>query len=204
MTDPIAPSAPLDIGARLRYLRESAGVSQRELAKRAGVTNSTISLIEQNRVSPSVASLKKVLDGLPMALSAFFAGDDPAPRRIFYTASDMTDVTFDHLRYRLVGGADPNHRRLTVMREVYDAGADTGATGLVYEGEEGGFIIAGQIELTVGAECRVLSAGDGYYFDTTQPHRFRNPFAVACELMSASTTAQSGKIRGESHGTAVV
>ena len=55
----------LDVGARLKMVRKKRGLSQRELAKRAGVTNSTISLIEQNRVSPSVSSLKKVLDGVP-------------------------------------------------------------------------------------------------------------------------------------------
>ena len=54
----------MDIGARLQLVRKSKDLSQRELAKRVGVTNSTISLIEQNKVSPSVSSLKKVLDGM--------------------------------------------------------------------------------------------------------------------------------------------
>ena len=65
----------IDLGDRLKTLRKQRGMSQRELAKKAGVTNSTISLIEQNRVSPSIASLKKVLDGLPMTLADFFTGD---------------------------------------------------------------------------------------------------------------------------------
>jgi transcriptional regulator with XRE-family HTH domain len=47
----------IDVGARLRAVRTMYGMSQRELAKRAGVTNGLISLIEQNRVSPSVHSL---------------------------------------------------------------------------------------------------------------------------------------------------
>ena len=47
-----------DLGTRLRALREMHGLSQRELAKRAGVSNAIISLIEQNRNSPSVGSLK--------------------------------------------------------------------------------------------------------------------------------------------------
>ncbi|HEV3179388.1 MAG TPA: helix-turn-helix domain-containing protein, partial [Steroidobacteraceae bacterium] len=53
----------VDVGTRLRSVRTTFGLSQRELARRAGVTNGLISLIEQNRVSPSVSSLKKVLDG---------------------------------------------------------------------------------------------------------------------------------------------
>ncbi len=65
----------MDVGSRLRHVREKFGLSQRELAKRAGVTNGTISLIEQNRVSPSVSSLMKVLEGLPMTLAEFFTFD---------------------------------------------------------------------------------------------------------------------------------
>ena len=61
----------VDVGARLRSIRTTFGLSQRELARRAGVTNGLISLIEQNRVSPSVSSLKKVLDGVPMPLAEF-------------------------------------------------------------------------------------------------------------------------------------
>lgn len=45
------------VGRRLKALRKMHGWSQRELAKRAGVTNATISLIEQGRVSPSILSL---------------------------------------------------------------------------------------------------------------------------------------------------
>ena len=74
----------LDVGARLKMVRKKRGLSQRELAKRAGVTNSTISLIEQNRVSPSVSSLKKVLDGVPMSLQAFFVEEIPAQQQVFY------------------------------------------------------------------------------------------------------------------------
>ena len=62
----------LDIGASLKAVRKLKGLSQRELAKRAGVTNSTISMIEKNSVSPSVSSLKKVLAGIPMSLVDFF------------------------------------------------------------------------------------------------------------------------------------
>ena len=70
----------IDVGVRLRTVRTTFGLSQRELARRAGVTNGLISLIEQNRVSPSISSLTKVLDGLPMSLAEFFTLElDVAP-----------------------------------------------------------------------------------------------------------------------------
>jgi len=81
-----------DVGTRLRAVREAAGLSQRELARRAGVTNGTISLIEQNRNSPSVASLRKVLEGIPMTLSEFFSQEIPAPERIVFGQEEMIEI----------------------------------------------------------------------------------------------------------------
>ena len=76
----------IDVGARLQALRLMHGLSQRALAQRAGVSNAIISLIEQNRTSPSVGSLKKVLDGLPISLADFF-GMELGPRpQIFFAA----------------------------------------------------------------------------------------------------------------------
>lgn len=62
-----------ELGIRLKAIREFYGWSQRELAKRAGVPNSAISVIEQGTVSPSVSSLEKVLKGFPIALEDFFS-----------------------------------------------------------------------------------------------------------------------------------
>src|SRR6185312_12967760 len=93
----------IDVGARLRTVRTTFGMSQRELARRAGVTNGLISLIEQNRVSPSISSLTKVLDGVPMTLAEFFALDLTAVPQAFFGA--------DELGGRHCRGLPPTHRR---------------------------------------------------------------------------------------------
>ena len=77
-----------DVGARLKHVRELHGLSQRELARRAGVTNGLISLIEQNRVSPSVGSLKKVLDGVPLSMAEFFTLDVNSAAQVFFAAHE--------------------------------------------------------------------------------------------------------------------
>ncbi|GHA20258.1 helix-turn-helix domain-containing protein [Oceanisphaera arctica] len=64
-----------DVGVRLKAVRTLRNISQRELAKRTGVTHSSLSLIEQGKVSPSVSSLKKILDGIPMTVGEFFTLD---------------------------------------------------------------------------------------------------------------------------------
>ncbi|MDX1609089.1 MAG: cupin domain-containing protein [Halofilum sp. (in: g-proteobacteria)] len=173
------------VGARLRNIRTQHGLSQRELARRAGVTHASISLIESERVSPSIASLKKVLDGLPMSLAEFFTLDIETPRRVFYRADELPDVGSGDIAFHLVG-AERQQRAMTVLHEVYQPGADTGETMLVHDGEEGGVVVRGEIELTVAGDSRRLGPGDGYYFESRLPHRFRNPGDEPCEIISAN------------------
>ncbi|GEK74093.1 MULTISPECIES: cupin domain-containing protein [Halomonas] len=175
-----------NVGARLRQLRKEKGLSQRELAKRAQVTNSSISLIEQNSVSPSVSSLKKILDALPVSISTFFAGEETSHPRPFYKASELTEIGDGQLSWRLVAARRPD-RRMSVLHERYPPGADSGEEMLEHEGEEGGVVISGRIEITVNGEVEELSAGDGYYFDSRLPHRFRNVGDEECVIVSANT-----------------
>lgn len=181
-----------DVGARLRQVREAAGLSQRELARRAGVTNGTISLIEQNRNSPSVASLRKVLQGIPMDLSEFFASEIPAAEKITFTSDELIELANEEQRKS--GGAislkqvgDASKYGLQILRETYQPGADTGRTMLQHASSEGGIVISGRIELTVGDEKFILNAGDSYLFDSRQPHRFRNTSDEPCTIISACT-----------------
>ncbi len=176
----------IDVGAHLRAVRTIYGLSQRELAKRAGVTNGLISLIEQNRVSPSVSSLKKVLDGIPMSIAEFFTLDLSAIPQVFYRSDELTDLGDRSVSLRLVAARRAN-RAMSVIHERYAPGADTGADMLRHEGEEGGVVVRGRIELTVGGETRVLGPGDAYYFTSAIPHRFRNNGSEPCEIVSAST-----------------
>ena len=176
----------LDVGAHLRAVRTIYGLSQRELAKRAGVTNGLISLIEQNRVSPSVSSLKKVLDGIPMSIAEFFTLDLSASPQVFYRGDELTNLGDAEVALRLVAARRPN-LAMSVMHERYAPGADTCAEMLRHEGEEGGVVVSGRIELTVGGETRQLGPGDAYYFTSAIPHRFRNTGTEPCEIVSAST-----------------
>lgn len=176
----------IDIGGHLKAVRMMYGLSQRELAKRAGVTNGTISLIEQNRVSPSVSSLKKVLDGVPMSLAEFFTLDLQSNPQVFYARDELTDLGDRDVSLRLVAARRPN-RAMSILHERYRPKADTGPDMISHKGEEGGVIVSGKIELTVGGQVRVLGPGDAYYFASAVPHRFRNPGDQPCELISAST-----------------
>lgn len=175
-----------DMGQRLREIRERFGLSQRGLATRADVTNGMISLIEKNRSSPSVATLKKVLDVFPMSLAEFFASGQAEKPAIFYRADELVEIGGGAISYRQVGSSLQG-KALQLLHERLQPGADTGSAMLRHDGEEGGVVVRGEVELTVGSATRVLRAGDAYAFESSVPHRFRNLGGEACEIVSACT-----------------
>lgn len=182
----VAAPARLDIGGRLREVRERFGLSQRALASRAGVTNGMISLVEKNRSSPSVATLKKILDAFPMSLAEFFAAGQPDRPTVFFRADDLVEIGGGAISYRQVG-SHLQGRALQILHERLQPGADSGAAMLRHAGEEGGVVVRGEIEVTVGMATRTLRAGDAYAFQSSVPHRFRNLGREVCEIVSACT-----------------
>jgi transcriptional regulator with XRE-family HTH domain len=176
----------IDIGNRLRHLRTAHNLSQRELARRTGVPNSTISLIESNASNPSVGALKRILDGIPIGLAEFFAFEPERPFQAFYAAAELVEIGKGAISYRQVGETLFG-RSLQILKECYQPGADTGKVPLVHEGEEGGIVLSGRLEVTVDEERRILGPGDAYYFESRRPHRFRCVGPVPCEVISACT-----------------
>lgn len=187
----------VDIGSRLKSLRKAQGLSQRQLAARTGVTHGLISMIEQNKTSPSISSLKKILDGFPMSLSEFFDTTTEASDQVFFTRAELTAINPE---LRFANGSQDGlaalsmlqvgwrgRHALQMLHETYAPGADTGLEPYSHEAEEAGIVIEGEIELTVGDETRTLKKGDAYIFDSRQPHRFHNTSGRTCILVSACT-----------------
>lgn len=176
----------MDIGGTLYELRTRRGLSQRELARRCGVANGTISLIESNAINPSVGLLRQIVDAFPMSLSEFFAFEQAEERKLFYKAAELRDIGGRGISLRQVG-TSMNNRALQILNETYAPRTDTGKTMLQHKGEEGGVIVRGELEVTAGDQRAILGPGDAYYFDSNIPHRFRNIGNEPCHLISAST-----------------
>jgi len=187
----------IDVGRRLKAVRVAQGLSQRQLAARAGVTNSLISLIEQNRTSPSIASLKLILDAIPMSFSEFFSIENVDEGKFVFREAELVAVNpaavissgpndmREAISFRQVG--DASRHALQMLHERYEPGADTGPELYSHESEEAGIVISGEIELTVGEVTETLRAGDAYLFDSRLPHRFRNAGSDPCIVVSACT-----------------
>lgn len=176
----------VDMGLRLRLIRERNGLSQRELAKRAGITNSNISMIEQGLVSPSINSLARVLSGIPMTLAQFFACDPLDVGTVVYTAASLEQqqITTAGGVIKQAVAAEKPQRKLDMLREFYPAGCDTGAEPLRPSTEVSAIVIGGELELTVGMHVHQLHTGDAFYLVPQQPYRIRNRGAQEAILIA--------------------
>jgi transcriptional regulator with XRE-family HTH domain len=177
------------LGHKVREARSHLGLSQRQLAERAGLSPAMLCLIERGEANPSVQSLLGLAEALGLPLASFFGdrpegqatgGEAPAPeaaRRMVLPAG-MRPVL------ELAGGV--TWRRLTPgpeagveFREVrYEPGACSGPRPLRHEGREWGLVLEGVLTLDLGPERLVLRPGDSVVFDSHVPHRTSNAGAV--------------------------
>ncbi|GLR66006.1 XRE family transcriptional regulator [Acidocella aquatica] len=159
----------------------------RELAVRSGISHSAISLIERDRMSPSVETLSAILDALGTTLTGFFSDlQSRLPHTPFYRADEFVEIgNVNSISYRMIGINHPN-RQILMLHETYANGADTG-DAFHHSAQEAGMVLKGSLEVTVGTHSRILNKGDGYYFDSRDPHRFKNIGAEPAEILSAVT-----------------
>ena len=175
------------IGLHIKELRTRRKLTVRELATRSGVSHATISLVERDRTRPSIDTLSAMLDALGTTLVGFF--DDvqqSVPYSPFYASEDLIEIgDADTVSYRMLGMNHPN-RQILMLHETYEIDADTGEP-FSHKAQESGFVLRGQVEITVGEVSKVLGPGEGYYFDSQMPHRFRNVGKTKAEIISAVT-----------------
>src|ERR1700744_52993 len=115
-----------NLGGRLRVLRQPSGLSQRELARRARVSNGAISTIEADKVSPSVSALRQILSALGLSMGEFFAKAETSGEKVVFRARELTEIAGGAISYRQVG-ADLRGCSLQMLHERYRPGARSGA-----------------------------------------------------------------------------
>ncbi len=174
------------LGARLRELRGRAGLSQRELARRARVSNGAISTIEADKVSPSVSALRQILSALGLSMGEFFADREPSGEQVVFRAEELTEIAGGAVSYRQVGANLQGHA-LQMIHERYRRGARSGPHQLSHQGEEAGLVVKGRLALEVDGRRYELGTGDAYRFDSRRPHSFANAGEGELVLVSACT-----------------
>jgi len=181
-------ASALAVGARLRSVRELAGLSQRELAKRAGVTNATVSLIEQESHAPSLASLHRILNAIPISMAEFFALPTSRENVLFYNKDELTSVTRGATQLNVLG-AERRDKKLQLFFERYSPGASTGDELISHEGETAAVVVQGTIEVEVDGKTHHIESGGGFQLLGKHPYRLRNVGRTTAIVVCACTPA---------------
>jgi transcriptional regulator with XRE-family HTH domain len=179
----IRPEGPggVNVGRKIRELRKSKNLSLKQVAEGAGVSPSLISQIENNRVDPSLSTLRKIAltMGVPVfALIAESAPDDASlvPRE------KRRRVSFPRggLEYEII------HSELTkkmgIMVGTLQPGGMTSEDPLAHEGEECLVILKGALRVEFQQGQRELREGDSLYFDSSAAHRLVNLHRRTCRF----------------------
>ena len=172
-SSPAPATAELQLGPRIRALRQARGFTLRELAERAGVTESFLSQVEREVTSPSIASVQRIAGALDLAIAELFVEDAPHGRvvrradrrRIAYPGLGAVDEF-------LTSGLDG---RLQVILSTIEPGGGTGDEPYAHDSdEEVVIVLSGRLELWVADEHHVLEEGDAVTYSSRLKHRNRN------------------------------
>ena len=169
-------------GARLRDLREEAGLSLRAGATRTGLSPSHLSAIERGTANPSVAALRRITHAYDTTLAALFS--DGAPQRVVRRGARSAMALGDGVRIeRLAVGATQLEPQLFVLAPGASSDGDYS-----HDGEEFLFVLDGAVTVWIGpAECHDLASGDALHFPSTLPHRWRNAASGETRLLWINT-----------------
>lgn len=179
-----------DIGKKINQLRLTKGFSQRKLARLAGLTNTSISAIERNKVSPAVNTLKAILQVLDSDLNTFFSDEWKERKdRVVVTPKDLIEISEPNSRVSIkqVFNGSPI-KNLGFLIEVYQPNSST-EDRISHEGEEIGTVIEGKIIIRIDDTTYLLNEGDSYVIKTCHPHTFINPSNAITRIVSAHTPA---------------
>lgn len=164
----------VDVGARLRALREERGLSLRGLARESGLSANALSMIERGRTSPSVSTLYKVAAALGIPITSLFRLEHEKQRIVFTKAAARTRVAFPRGLWEGLGG-EVFEGRLEPFAMTLENGARSGPHPIVHSGNEFVLCLRGQLEYQVEKEVFLLEPGDSLIFASRLHHRWKNP-----------------------------
>ena len=172
----------VDVGSRLRLLRNERDLSLRVLAEKSGLSINTLALIENQKTSPSVSTLQQIAVSLQVPMTAFFEINVPKSRIAHVKANRRPHAAFEHgsLEDLGVGLTDRVVEPFIVHLEPL---TNSGPNPIVHTGYEFVFCLEGRIAYTIESQTYLLEQGDSLLFESHLPHRWQNVEEVASQAL---------------------
>jgi transcriptional regulator with XRE-family HTH domain len=177
----------VQLGGRVREFRRRKGLTLEVLAKKVGCTKGFLSRLEHDAVSPSFATLMKLLDALDVNLYALLDGQGyregsvlrPTDRKHFF-------INNQRVRFELLT-AGIAEKKMEPLWVFIEPGGSTGDALVSHRGEQWGIVLRGKVEISAGGYTHFLEEGDSIYFDTSLPHSWKNAGKEPVEAITVVT-----------------
>lgn len=174
------------VGERIRGLRTELGMTLAELSEKADISISYLSQVERDKTTPSLNSLSAIARALNVGLRYFFETDEEGAHVV--RACDEPDgsgpETFERVRLT-VGEGDGKIEVYRVILQPYTPPQPLAT----HSGEEFGFVLVGELTVTLGDEQFELAVGDSIHYDAFQPHSWSNQSGEMCVVIWARSPA---------------
>lgn len=188
--DPVAIAEDGDqrLGETIRLLRQRAGLSIQEVAKRTGLSSGMISQVERALATPSVRTLRLLSIALGVPISYFFEEHEPvSPARYIVRKNDRRLLRLTASGVVKEALTPPEKGEIEFYELTLNPGGSSGSDFVQHTGEKAGYVLAGKLRLWLDHEAHVLEAGDSFRFPSTVPHMFDNPTQQVARVIWVTT-----------------
>lgn len=169
----------LNLGQKIRRLRESRGKTLDQFGKELGMSASLLQQIEKNDISPPIAILLNIAHNCNKELGYFFditdeerpytlvrSGRATQARRIFPQGKNPLSYNYKTLApHKTARKMEPFLVEFSANREEIPQ--------VAHDGEEFFYVLSGKLECRLGDQRIKIARGDSLYFESKYPHAFR-------------------------------
>lgn len=169
------------VGERLRSLRTERNLSQRALAQAAGISTNSVSLIERDEISPSIATMQNLATALHVRISYFF--EDESEQSVLHVkASQRSAVDSQGVRIESIGSRIRSQEIEPFLVQLAPH-TSSGERQVIHTGHEVVYCLKGRLEYLIDGTIYQIEAGDFLLFDASLPHLWRNPFDAEAKFI---------------------
>jgi len=190
----------MQLGKKIRNLRFRRGLTVQQLAEASGLSKGFISQVENDRTSPSLATLRDLARALDTSVAYLVVEDEQAP----YVVRESTRPRLQHNGNPAVVevlSAQPR-RNLEVLMAELPPGATSGTSRQYPQGEQCVVCLEGRVTFACGEHRLVLDAGDACHYDGHLPHTVENTGSKNARVLIAITPAPFDSVPRHRHADA--
>lgn len=164
------------LGSRVRRLRSDKDWTLSELARRSGISVSTLSKVENHKISLAYDNIIKLARGLEVEVAELFAGHATHAansRRSIARQSEGKLMSTPNYDYYYLSTDIIKKRMIPIYTRIKCRRIEDFGEFLQHSGEEFIYVLEGAIEVhTASYSPAVIKAGEGVYLDSTMPHAY--------------------------------